>query len=64
MRRALVHMVRKTADFRAVDDSTPMTAATKERARALRHKGWPIRRIAEKLHTNSGRVSEACSDGG
>jgi hypothetical protein len=63
IRRALRLMTRKQAEFRAPDNVVPMTTATKQRARALRHKGWPIRRIAEKLHTNSGRVSEACSDG-
>lgn len=61
IRRALRHMVRKEADFRAIDDSEPMTARTKLRAQRLRRAGWPMRKIAEHLHTNTGRVSEACS---
>jgi len=39
----------------------PMTWAKREQARRLRSKGWSMRRIAEHLRTNSGRVSEACN---
>ena len=59
IRRALRHMTRKSPEFRALDDSERMTPAKRRSARKLRQQGWAIRKIAEVLHTNGGRVSEA-----
>ena len=61
IRSALALMTRRSADFRVEHDVPPMTWAKREQARRLRSKGWSMRRIAEHLRTNSGRVSEACN---
>lgn len=61
IRSALALMTRKSADFRAGADTEPMTWAKRDQARRLRKKGWSMRRIAIRLKTNGGRISEACN---
>jgi hypothetical protein len=59
IRRALALMTRKSPAFRVEHDAEPMTDRKRLRARRMRARGMSMRKIAEVLHTNGGRVSEA-----
>lgn len=62
MDEAFDEMNRRKPDFRAPRELPSLTPEQKAKARAMRRKGMSILTIAQKLKTNHGRVSEACSN--
>lgn len=60
---ALPLLDREAPQFKAKPDAIgTLTEEEKQRCKALRAKGWSLKRIANEMRTTIGRVSEAIND--